>query len=82
MTPVCLGLELMLFGARLCLGDAGAPPPIAVISCPQLEAWSAEEQHALAGELRAHPTPVTISAIKRLQRVRAQIRACLRAQRK
>ena len=77
MTPVCLGLELMLLGARLCLGDPAPQQPIAVIACPELEAWSAEEQHALAVELRAHPTPVTIAAIKRLQRARAQIRACL-----
>jgi hypothetical protein len=81
MTPVCLGLELMFLGSRLCLGDA-TPPPIAVISCPQLEAWSAEEQHKLAVELRAHPSPVTTAAIQRLARARAQIRACLRAQRK
>jgi hypothetical protein len=84
MTPVCLGLELMLLGARLCLGDATAlpHPPMTVIACPELEAWSAEEQHKLAVELRAHPTPVTIAAIKRLQRVRAQIRACLENQTK
>jgi hypothetical protein len=80
MTPLCLGLELMFLGARLCLGDAA--PPIAVISCPQLEAWSVEEQHQLAVELRAHPTPVTVAAIKRLQRARAQIRACLERNRK
>ena len=80
MTPVCLGLELMLFGARLCLGDTTPQQPIAVIACPELEAWSREEQHALAVELRAHPTPVTIAAIKRLQRARAQIRACINAQ--
>jgi hypothetical protein len=82
MTPLCLGLELMLLGARLCLGETAPVPTIAVISCPELEAWSAEEQHALAVELRAHPTPVTIAAIKRLQRARAQIRACLQAKKK
>jgi hypothetical protein len=77
MTPVCLGLELLFLGARLCLGETAPQQPIAVIACPELEAWSAEEQHALAVELRAHPTPVTIDAAKRLQRARAQIRACL-----
>jgi hypothetical protein len=84
MNPLCLGLELMLMGARLCLGGDVAPPhpPMTVIACPELEEWSAEEQHTLAVELRAHPTPVTIAAIKRLQRVRAQIRACLKAQKK
>ena len=82
MTPLCLGLELMLLGARLCIGGEAPAPPIAVIACPELEAWSAEEQHALAAELRAHPAPVTIAAIKRLQRARAQIRACLERNRK
>ena len=84
MTPLCLGLELMLLGARLCIGGEAPPPtpPIAVIACPELEAWSPEEQHALAVELRAHPAPVTIAAIKRLQRARAQIRACLEINRK
>jgi hypothetical protein len=69
----------MLVGARVCLGSDVAPPrtPITVIACPELEEWSPEEQRALAIELRAHPTPVTIAAIKRLQRARAQIRACL-----
>jgi|WetSurMetagenome_2_1015567.scaffolds.fasta_scaffold00191_27 hypothetical protein len=80
MTPLCLGLELMLFGARVCLGSDLPPPrpPLTVMACPELEAWSPEEQHALAVELRVHPTPVTIAAIKRLQRARAQIRACQR----
>jgi hypothetical protein len=84
MNPLCLGLELMLVGARVCLGsELPAPrPPMTVIACPELEEWSAEDQHALAVELRAHPTPVTIAAIQRLARARAQIRACLRAQRK
>jgi hypothetical protein len=84
MTPLCLGLELMLLGARLCLGgEAPAPtPPIAVIACPELEAWSVEEQRALAAELRAHPAPMTIIAIMKLQRARAQIRACLKSQNK
>jgi hypothetical protein len=84
MTPLCLGVELMLLGARLCLGNDLPPPspPMTVIACPELEAWSAEEQHALAVELRAHPTPVTMAAIKRLQRVRAQIRACLERNRR
>lgn len=77
MTPVCLGLELLFLGARLCLGDTAPQQPVAVIACPELEAWSAEEQHALAAELRAHPVPVTIDAAKRLQRARAQIRACM-----
>ena len=82
MTPLCLGLELMLFGARLCIGGELPAPyqpyqPVAVVACPELEAWSQEEQHALAVELRAHPTPVTIDAAKRLQRARAQIRACI-----
>ena len=77
MTPICLGLELMFLGARLCIGETAPQRPVAVIACPELEAWSQEEQHALAVELRAHPTPVTVAAIKRLQRARAQIRACM-----
>jgi hypothetical protein len=84
MNPLCLGLELMLMGARVCLGSELPPPrpPMTVIACPELEEWSAEEQHALAVELRTHPTPVTIAAIKRLQRARAQIRACLERNRR
>jgi hypothetical protein len=84
MTPLCLGLELMLFGARVCLGSDLPParPPMTVIACPELEEWSPEEQRALAAELRAHPAPVTIAAVKRLQRARAQIRACLERNKK
>ena len=83
MNPLCLGLELMIFGARVCLGDVTEPPrPIATIVCPTLEDWPVAEQRALAAEMRAHPGPATTEAIKKLARVRAQIRSCLKAQKK
>jgi hypothetical protein len=82
MNPLCLGVELMLLGARVCLGDAAKPPPMAEIVCPTLEDWPAAEQRALAAEMRAHPGLATTAAVKKLARIRAQVRACLKAQKK
>jgi hypothetical protein len=84
MTPLCLGLELMILGARVCLGDAAEAPqqPMAVVVCPTLEDWPVVEQQVLAAELRARPNPVTMAAIQRLARARAQIRACQQAQKR
>ncbi len=75
MSPLCLGLEVIVLGARLCLGEAA--PRTAVTACPVIVARSAIWQRALRDErLAAVPSPRTDEAISEWLSLRDQARAC------
>lgn len=69
----CLGLELILVGARLCLGD---PEVRTRVVCPIVDPWSPAEQRRLAAEIRSLPSGSATAALAgRHIRLRDQIRA-------
>lgn len=76
MNPLCLGLELILLGSRLCFGEP-APRPAAVTVCPVVVARSAAWQRALREErLIAAPSPRTDEALGEWLSLRDQASAC------
>lgn len=76
MNPLCLGLEVVLLGARLCFGE---PAPAAHAACPSLVPRARAFQSRLAGELRALPPgTATEAALGEWLALRDQARACRR----
>lgn len=74
MTPLCLGFEVIVLGARLCFGE---PAPRAVAVCPVIAERPPAWQHALRAErLEALPSPRTDEALAEWLRLRDQARAC------
>lgn len=76
MNPVCIGLEVIVLGARLCFGTP-PPPTVTIPVCAVTVPRSREFQHRLAAELRAGPQgSAAESAISEWISLRDQARAC------
>jgi len=75
MNLTCLGLEVILLGARLCFGEP--TPPRTVQVCPIVVPRSKEWQRALRAErFAAANSPRTDEAISEWLSLRDQARAC------
>ncbi len=75
MNPLCLGLEVVILGARLCFGEPS--PPAAVTVCPLIVERSVAWQRALRTErLAASGSPRTDEALAEWLSLRDQARAC------
>ncbi len=75
MNPLCLGLEIVLLGARLCMGEPSLRAPDTV--CPVIAERSAAWQRALRTErLAASGSPRTDEALSEWLSLRDQARAC------
>lgn len=76
MSAVCLGLEIVVLGARLCFGEA-APRATATAVCPVIASHAAEWQRALREErLGAPASPRTDEALAEWLILRDQARVC------
>jgi hypothetical protein len=77
MNPVCLGLEVIVLGARLCLGDPQPPRTAAIPVCAVIWPRDRDFQRRLSVELRASPPgSATESALAEWISLRDQARAC------
>jgi hypothetical protein len=75
MNPFCLGLEVIVLGARLCMGDPA--PRAAVTVCPVIVAREPAWQRQLRAErLVAGSSPRTDEALAEWLSLRDQARAC------
>lgn len=75
MNLACLGLEVIVLGARLCFGEPA--PRTAVAVCPIIVPRSAGWQRELRAErLHAAALPRTDEAISEWLSLRDQARAC------
>jgi hypothetical protein len=64
MSPGCLGLEVILLGARLCLGTSDEAKTVTIAVCPVIVARDRDFQARLGAGLRAlPPAAATQSAI-------------------
>jgi hypothetical protein len=74
MNPVCIGLEVLVLGARLCFGE---PVSGGHAACPSLRLHDRAFQSRLAAELRALPPgTATEAALGEWIALRDQARAC------
>ena len=77
MNPLCLGLEVILLGARLCLGEPAEPRQVTIAVCPIIVPRDRDFQRQLGAELRALPPgAATMSAVSEWLSLRDQARAC------
>jgi hypothetical protein len=77
MHPLCLGLEVILLGARLCLGEPAVPRTVTLSVCPVTTPRDADFQRRLGQELRALPAAsATASALSEWLSLRDQARKC------
>jgi hypothetical protein len=77
MTPLCLGLEVILLGARLCLGQPDVPRTVTIAVCPITVPRDRDFQRRLSNEIRALPTAsATESALSEWLSLRDQARKC------
>lgn len=75
MNPLCLGLEVIVLGARLCMGEPALRAPDAV--CPVIAERSTQWQRQLRAErLAAAGSPRTDEALAEWLSLRDQARAC------
>lgn len=75
MSPFCLGLEVIVLGARFCMGDPALRAHDAV--CPIVGERSAAWQRSLREErLAASGSPRTDEALAEWLSLRDQARAC------
>jgi hypothetical protein len=75
MNPLCLGLEVILLGARLCMGEPAARAPDVV--CPVIVERGTSWQRALRVERLAQAgSPRTDEALGEWLSLRDQARAC------
>jgi hypothetical protein len=75
MKPLCLGLEVILLGSRLCFGESASRAPDVV--CPVIAERSTAWQRALRTErLAAAGSPRTDEALAEWLNLRDQARAC------
>lgn len=76
MNPVCLGLEVIFLGARLCFGEPqirAATIPVCSVTSPR----SRDFERRLAAELRAAaPGSAAETALSEWLSLRDQARAC------
>jgi hypothetical protein len=77
MQPLCLGLEVILLGARLCLGQSDLPRTTTIAVCPITVPRDADFQRRLGQELRSLPAAsATQSALSEWLSLRDQARTC------
>jgi hypothetical protein len=77
MNPVCIGLEVIVLGARFCLGEPQVSHTVTIPVCAVTVPRDRDFQHRLADELRAGPQgSATESAISEWISLRDQVRAC------
>ena len=77
MNPVCLGLEVIVFGARLCFGGPMPPRTATIPVCAVTWPRDRDFQRRLSVELRASPPgSATESALAEWISLRDQARAC------
>jgi hypothetical protein len=77
MNPVCLGLEVIVLGARLCFGDPMPPRTATIPVCAATWPRDRDFQRRLSVELRASPPgSATESALAEWISLRDQARAC------
>jgi hypothetical protein len=75
MNPLCLGLEVIVLGARLCYGEPVLRAPDVV--CPVIAERSTSWQRQLRAErLAAAGSPRTDEALAEWVSLRDQARAC------
>jgi hypothetical protein len=75
MNPLCLGLEVIVLGARLCFGEPA--PRAAVTVCPVVVARNGAWQRQLRDErLAAAASPRIDEALAEWLSLRDQARAC------
>lgn len=75
MNPLCLGLEVVLLGARICFGEPALRAPDAV--CPIVAEHGAAWQRELRAErIAAAGSPRTDEALSEWLSLRDQARAC------
>jgi hypothetical protein len=76
MNPVCLGLEVFILGARLCLGQ----PQLETVTIPVCAVTTARDrdfQRQLSAELRSAPVGTAVEgALSEWISLRDQARAC------
>lgn len=76
MNPLCLGFEVIVLGARLCMGEPALRAPDVI--CPIIAERSAAWQRELRNErLAASGSPRTDEALAEWLSLRDQARACL-----
>ncbi len=76
MNPACLGLEVILLGARLCFGNP-AIQTATIPVCPVISPRDAGFQRRLAAELQKTASgSATESALSEWLSLRDQARAC------
>jgi len=77
MNPVCIGLEVIVLGARLCLGAPPAPALVTIPVCAAITPRDRDFQRRLAAELRATSAgSATQNALSEWVALRDQARAC------
>jgi hypothetical protein len=77
MNPLCLGLEVIVLGARLCFGEPNIQRTAAVPVCAVISPRSRDFQRRLSAELRTMPPgSATESALSEWLSLRDQARAC------
>lgn len=77
MNPVCIGLEVIVLGARFCLGEPQIAHTVTIPVCAVSVPRGRDFQHRLAAELRAGPQrSATESALSEWTSLRDQARAC------
>jgi hypothetical protein len=75
MNPLCLGLEVIVLGARLCLGNPQIPPTVTIPVCAVTSPRDRDFQRRLSAELRSSG-PAVGSALSEWLSLRDQARAC------
>lgn len=77
MNPLCLGLEVIVLGARLCFGDPSPPRTATIPVCAVTWPRDRDFQRRLSAEVRATPPgSATESALAEWISLRDQARAC------
>lgn len=73
----CLGLEVILLGARLCLGEPAEPKQVTIAVCPVIIQRGRDFQRRLGDEVRQlAPDSAIESALSEWLSLRDQARAC------
>ena len=77
MHPLCLGLEVILLGARLCLGEPDMPRTTTIAVCAITVPRDRGFQRRLGNEIRALPAASAMqSALSEWLSLRDQARKC------
>ncbi len=77
MNPLCLGLEVIVLGARLCLGNSQIPQTVTIPVCAVVSPRDWDFQRRLSAELRSAASGSAMeSALSEWLSLRDQARAC------